>query len=92
LYTCPEFIIMPDMKWDLITVSSLYLLAIVRDQNKDEKMGLRRIRNMRDLDSGDLPWLKKLRREAGEIVKERWGLGDGSVRCFIHYQPSYCEL
>jgi m7GpppX diphosphatase len=92
LYTCPEFLIMPDMKWDLVTVSSLYLLAIARYQNQEGEIGPRRIRNMRDLKRGDLPWLKKLRREAGKIVKERWSLGEGSVRCFIHYQPSYCEF
>ena len=91
LYRCPEFVILPDMKWDLITVSSLYILAIARYHNQEGEISSRRIRSMRDLRRGDLSWLKKLRREASRIVKERWSLGEGSVRYFIHYQPSYCE-
>lgn len=82
---------MPDMKWDLSTTSSLYLLAIARDQSQEDEIGRRRIRSIRDLRRGDLPWLKKIRAEAGKIVKERWGLSEGGVRHFIHYQPSYCE-
>jgi len=80
------------MKWDLLTVSSLYILAIARYHNQEGEITPRRIRSMRDLRRGDLSWLKKLRREASKIVKERWSLGEGSVRCFIHYQPSYCEF
>ena len=91
LHTCPEFVILPDMKWDLATVSSLYLVAIARDQNQAGETGLRHIHSMRDLRRGDLPWLKKIRREASKIMKERWNLSDGGVRFFIHYQPSYCE-
>ncbi|KIM76229.1 hypothetical protein PILCRDRAFT_653612 [Piloderma croceum F 1598] len=89
LYTCPEFLIIPDMKWDLVTVSSLYILAIARYHNQEGEISPRRIRSMRDLRRGDLSWLKKLREEASKIVKDRWSLGEGSVRCFIHYQPSY---
>jgi len=44
LFSSSEFIIIPDMKWDLHTVGSLYLLAIVRDPN---------LRSLRDL-RGDL--------------------------------------
>jgi len=88
LYSCPEFVILPDMKWDLITVSSLYLVAIAREKNQGE-LGPRRVRSMRDLRKSDLTWLKKIRSDAGKIVKERWDLAEGSVRFFIHYQPSY---
>ena len=30
LYDCPDFILVPDMKWDLTTISSLYICAIAR--------------------------------------------------------------
>jgi m7GpppX diphosphatase len=79
------------MKWDLITVSSLYLVAIAREQNQGE-LGHRRVRSMRDLRKSDLTWLKKIRSEAGKIVKERWDLAEGGVRFFVHYQPSYCDF
>ncbi|KAF5351572.1 hypothetical protein D9758_007223 [Tetrapyrgos nigripes] len=44
LFSSPEFVILPDMKWDLHTVGSLYLVAIVRDPS---------LRSLRDL-RGDL--------------------------------------
>ena len=91
LYRCPEFVILPDMKWDLITVSSLYLVAIASDAASRYENRRSHIRSMRDLRRSDIPWLKSIKREAGRIVKEKWGLEDGSLRCYIHYQPSYCE-
>ncbi|KAF8168212.1 scavenger mRNA decapping enzyme [Crassisporium funariophilum] len=80
LYSSPEFLILPDMKWDLKTITSLYLVAIVQD---------RTIRSLRDLRKNHVGLLKSIRREATHVVKERWGLGNGSLRMYIHYQPSY---
>jgi m7GpppX diphosphatase len=96
LFSSPEFIILPDMKWDLVTLSSLYLLAIARDQPlppngvRDEGK-FRRVHSMRDLRRDDVRWLKSIRLEAGRIVKEHWGLDEKRVRCYVHYQPSYCQ-
>jgi len=81
LYSCPDYLILPDMKWDLKTVSSLYLVALVQNRS---------IRSLRDLNRSHLGLLKSIRCEASRIVKERWGLGTGSLRMYIHYQPSYC--
>lgn len=92
LFSSSQFIILPDMKWDLATLSSLYLLAIARDQPLAGDEGkFRRVHSMRDLRRGDVWWLKSIRKEAGRIVKERWGLDENRVRCYIHYQPSYCQ-
>ena len=70
------------MKWDLKTLSSLYLVSIVQD---------RTIRSMRDLRKCHIGLLKDIRREAARIVSEKWGLGNGSLRIYVHYQPSYCK-
>lgn len=92
LFSCPEFLILPDMKWDIVTVSTLYLVAIARDRPVEDRDGIStRTRSMRDLRRPDIPWLKKIRQEAGRIVQEKWKLPLGSLRCYIHYQPSYCE-
>ncbi|KDR82510.1 hypothetical protein GALMADRAFT_826736 [Galerina marginata CBS 339.88] len=80
LYTSPDFLILPDMKWDLKTISSLYLMALVQDRS---------IRSLRDLRSGHIGLLKAVRREASRVVQDKWGLGNGSLRMYIHYQPSY---
>lgn len=70
------------MKWDLITVSSLYLVAISLSPN---------IRSLRDLERKHVGMLKKIRKEARRVVKEGWGLEASEVKCYIHYQPSYCQ-
>lgn len=75
------FMITPDLKWDGVTLSALYLTALVRDG---------RIRSMRDLERRHIPLLKEIRRQAYAVSKERWGVGAGELRLFVHYQPSYC--
>lgn len=82
LYDCSDFVILPDMKWDLKTLSALYLVAIVRDQA---------IKSLRDLRKGHLEMLKKVQAEAWRVVREKWGVRHGGVVFFVHYQPSYCE-
>ncbi|KDQ60309.1 hypothetical protein JAAARDRAFT_67869 [Jaapia argillacea MUCL 33604] len=79
---CPDYgyLILPDMKWDLTTVSSLYLVAIAFSSN---------IRSLRDLRKRHLGMLRSIKREAARVVKERWGVGRGGLRLFVHYQPSY---
>ncbi|KAK0457776.1 scavenger mRNA decapping enzyme [Desarmillaria tabescens] len=80
LFSSPEFILLPDMKWDLHTIGSLYLVAIARDPA---------LRSLRDLRLGHVPLLKSIRKEAYRVVQEKWGLPTGSLRMWIHYQPSY---
>jgi len=70
------------MKWDLKTVTSLYLLAIVQDRS---------LRSLRDLRRKHIGLLESIQREAIRIVDEKWGLKNGSLRMYVHYQPSYCE-
>jgi m7GpppX diphosphatase len=81
LFDSPEFVIMPDMKWDMRTMSSLYLLAIVRDGS---------IRSLRDLRERHLALLRAIRDEATRIVVTKWRMVQGAVRMYVHYQPSYC--
>ncbi|GJJ10542.1 hypothetical protein Clacol_004769 [Clathrus columnatus] len=75
------FILIPDMKWDLKTVSSLYLVAITHSHS---------ISTLRDLKIEHIPMLKSIRRETGRIVRSKWGLeGEMALRFYVHYQPSY---
>ncbi|KAI0728363.1 scavenger mRNA decapping enzyme [Fomitopsis betulina] len=74
------YVILPDMKWDLTTVASLYLVAIASSPA---------IRSLRDLKREHILMLKNIRSEAHRVVSEKWGLGQGTLRLFIHYQPSY---
>jgi len=72
------------MKWDTSSapLSALYLLAIVRDPS---------IQSMRDLRGGHVPLLKAIRDAAHTVVEQTYGLTKGSVRLYVHYQPSYCK-
>ncbi|KAH9036546.1 scavenger mRNA decapping enzyme [Lactarius hengduanensis] len=74
------FLILPDMKWDLTSAASLYLVAL---------MLLPDIKCLRDLTCLHLPLLRSIRREATNAVKTRWGLEATELRLFVHYQPSY---
>ncbi|KAH9174679.1 scavenger mRNA decapping enzyme [Lactarius sanguifluus] len=74
------FLILPDMKWDLTSTASLYLVAL---------MFLPDIKCLRDLTCLHLPLLRSIRREATNAVKTRWGLEATELRLFVHYQPSY---
>lgn len=74
------YVLLPDMKWDLTTISSLYLVAIASSPN---------IRSLRDLRKSHLGMLRSIRREARRVVKDKWELGYGTLRMYVHYQPSY---
>lgn len=76
------FLIIPDLKWDRKTLSSLYLVAITHNGA---------IKCLRDLRKEHLGMLKSIRREAAEVVRKYWGIdGQKGLRFFIHYQPTYC--
>lgn len=77
------YLIIPDMKWDLETVSSLYLMALATTGG---------VKSLRDLRKSHIPSLKSIIKEGNRVVQEKWGLREGSLRFYIHYQPSYCEL
>ncbi|KIK60433.1 hypothetical protein GYMLUDRAFT_168061, partial [Collybiopsis luxurians FD-317 M1] len=81
LYSSSDYLILPDMKWDLHTTGSLYLIAIARDPS---------LRSLRDLRGNvHLSLLRSIRKEAYRIVGEKWNIGRGGLRLWIHYQPSY---
>lgn len=81
--------ILPDLKWDRHTLSSLYLIAIVQDRS------LRSLRDLRpsgDKDDAHIQLLKKIRDAATKVAKDTYGLEGGpggALRCFVHYQPTY---
>ncbi|EPQ29803.1 uncharacterized protein PFL1_02476 [Pseudozyma flocculosa PF-1] len=92
LYEDPDpeagFILLPDLKWDQKTLSSLYLQAVVHN---------RKLRSLRDLKMEHVGMLRAIRDRATQVARDKYGLAgsegkDGTLRCFIHYQPSYYHL
>ncbi|KAI5849207.1 HIT-like domain-containing protein [Tricharina praecox] len=75
------FMLLPDLKWDRRTMSSLYTMALV----------LRRdITSVRDLKKKDVPWLRRLQKKILEGICDKYsGIEADQIRLYIHYQPSY---
>ncbi|KZT62092.1 scavenger mRNA decapping enzyme [Calocera cornea HHB12733] len=83
LSATPTHVLLPDLKWDQSTLSSLYLVAIIRDHT------LRSIRNLRKPHAA---MLKEVRADARRVAKETWGVDPGQLRMYFHYVPSYYHL
>ena len=70
----------PDLKWDRRTLSSLYLVAIVHNRS---------LRSLRDLTKEHVGLLRKIQTQALQVAQAKFGLSQGGLRCFLHYQPTY---
>lgn len=84
------FVLLPDLKWDRSSLSSLYLVAIVRDES---------IKTLRDLTKEHVPLLRNIQKAGARVAHDTFGLPpaspDGSsspLRCFLHYMPTYFHL
>ncbi|PWN93180.1 scavenger mRNA decapping enzyme [Acaromyces ingoldii] len=80
------FIVVPDLKWDQKTLTSLYLIAIVHDRS---------LRSLRSLTKAHVPLLRAIQQAARKVAGEKYGLptaDKGKLRCFFHYQPTYYHL
>lgn len=76
------FVILPDMRWDGVSLDSLYLIATVyRDD----------LKSLRDLRPEHQDWLRKINIKLREIVpmKYNYAIQPDELRIFLHYQPSY---
>lgn len=75
------FVILPDHKWDQRSMSSLYLLALVKRRD---------IKSLRDLNGSHLLMLKELRdiirRETPRIFPS---VSADQLRLYVHYLPTY---
>ncbi|KAF9809599.1 hypothetical protein IEO21_07370 [Rhodonia placenta] len=77
------YVLLPDMKWDRTTLAALYLVAIAASPA---------VRSLRCLRKAHVGMLQSIRAEAVRAVRERWGLGAGALRMYVHYQPSYYQF
>ncbi|KAK6332325.1 hypothetical protein TWF696_003043 [Orbilia brochopaga] len=74
------FILLPDLKWDLVTLTALYLSAIVHRTD---------IRSIRDLTPDHIPFLRSIRSKILTAASERYSLAADQLKIYVHYQPSY---
>ncbi len=77
------FILLPDIKWDCKTVTTLSLLAIVH--NKD-------LNSLRDLTGEHVQLLENIRSKSLKAIEEKFGVKKDKIRMFLHYQPTFYHL
>ncbi|KTW27326.1 hypothetical protein T552_02310 [Pneumocystis carinii B80] len=85
IYECTDekngFIILPDLKWDQKTVSTLYYVAIVHRRD---------ISSLRDLKKEHIPLLLAIKQAALDVIPKKFQeISQDQLKFFIHYHPSY---
>lgn len=82
LWIDPEFVILPDIKWDGKTASSLYLLVLFQDPA---------LYTLRELRQAHLPLLERVRQRVQEVLGS-YGVGMESVQLYFHYYPTFYRV
>ncbi|GJQ79703.1 hypothetical protein Trydic_g5850 [Trypoxylus dichotomus] len=77
------FVLLPDLKWNGITLDTLYFLAIVNDKH---------IKSLRDLKGNHISLLKNIYEKGCQAIEEKYGLNRSQLRIYLHYQPSFYHL
>jgi m7GpppX diphosphatase len=75
------FLLMPDLNWDRLTLTSLHLLGLVERRD---------IWSVRDLRKKEVDWLKHMREKfLSATVKLYPSVERDQVKLYVHYQPTY---
>ena len=77
------FVLLPDMKWNVEDLESLYVIAL------PHKRGLR---SLRDLTDEHIPLLQNIKKKAVNVIETKFGVKKSNLRMYLHYQPSYYHL
>ncbi|KAI8865754.1 HIT-like protein [Ramicandelaber brevisporus] len=88
IYRDEDLILLPDSKWDKVTMENLYLLVLCTDRT------IRSIRDLRGDNAAHMRMLKTVRDKipsilAADRVKFPGFTGSDQLRMFVHYQPTY---
>lgn len=83
LFNDDDFIFLPDLKWDLKDIDSLYYLAIVKDK---------RLMSLRDLNTNHLNLLNKIYNVGTELLCAKYNISKEKIRVYFHYHPSFWQL
>lgn len=80
------YIILPDSKWDRKTLSGLYLLGIIYDNQST-------LYSIRDLHQPThLFMLQSLLEDINHVILQQFGLNPNMIRIYFHYHPTFYKL
>ena len=80
-----HFMLQKDWKYNEGDMSTLYCLAIVKNQYAN-------LKTVRDLKSEHLPMLKSIRDDSMRAIEQKFGVDKVHIKSYFHYQPTYYHL
>ena len=83
LYEDDDFVLLPDLKWDVKDLDNLYCLAIVKDKS---------LKCIRELNNTHLDLLEDIYNKGLLIIKNHYGVAEQELRVYFHYPPTFYHL
>jgi m7GpppX diphosphatase len=83
LYEDDDFVLMPDMKWNMKDLDEMYCLAIVKDSS---------ILCIRELTAKHVPLLEKIKEQSLKTIEQKYGIPSHKVKAYFHYPPTFYHL
>lgn len=83
LYRDDKCVVFINYFWDGKDIDKMQLLCMPTDRN---------LRTIRSLDFWSLPLLKHMRKVTLDIIREKYGLEQGDIKMYFHYEPSTYHL
>lgn len=77
------YVLLPDSKWDRVSLESIYLLCITRHPS---------LLTIRDLRGSHLPLLRLLKTQITFALQDSYGISWNQVKVFFHYLPTFYHL
>jgi len=79
----PEFVVLPDLRWDGKAIESMYVQAIVKEKN---------IKSLREIKHKHIELLQRILEKTKAVILSKCGIPSSSIRAFFHYPPSFYHL
>jgi m7GpppX diphosphatase len=83
LYRDDKCMVFVNYFWDGKDVDKLQLLCMPTDRS---------LRTIRSLDVSHVPLLKHMRNITLDLIREKYGLEEGTIKMYFHYEPSTYHL
>lgn len=83
IYRDDKCIVIPSYTWNSLDINNLHILCLPIDIN---------LRTIRSLDSSHITLLEHMKAVSLQIIKEKYGIDETSIKKFFHYPPSSYHL